>query len=288
MLSEYMWNGAMPMLNLRRLNALGNTALGMSFIRGKESLREDALFYDKLAVEIFKIKDERNNTEKSSDDSYIIVRTKFFDDTVSRILKNADMEQVVVLGVGLDVRFQRLNFNHKLKVFEIDQLEVIEFRQEIIPQLNFKTDSAFIQIGHTLSNEKSIIKVLTENNFDRTKKTLWILEGLLYYLRKAEVETLMEEISELSSDGSKILCDAINSAFLESGFTQPWITQMRKEGKGWYFGIDNYDDFFQQFGWKIKLTQPGEDNANYGRWRYKVFPVSLNHIPRYFFIEAIK
>ena len=63
---------------------------------------------------------------------------------------------------------------------------------------------------------------------------------------------------------------------------------MRKEGRGWYFGVDNYNDFFQQYGWKIKLTQPGEDNANYGRWKHKVFPVSLNDIPRYFFIEAIK
>lgn len=44
------------MIDFNRLNALGNTAIGMSFIRGKESLREDALFYDKLVVEIFKKK----------------------------------------------------------------------------------------------------------------------------------------------------------------------------------------------------------------------------------------
>ena len=149
------------MIDLRKLNSLGNTAIGMSFIRGKESLREDALFYDKLAVEIFKTKNEKNNTENSPDDSYIIIRTKFFDDTVSRILKNTDIEQVVVLGIGLDIRFQRLNLNQKLKIFEIDQPEVIQFRQEFIPQLNFKTSNTFVQIGLTFSNEKSLAKELT-------------------------------------------------------------------------------------------------------------------------------
>ncbi|MTK12818.1 MAG: class I SAM-dependent methyltransferase [Clostridiaceae bacterium] len=166
------------MIDFNRLNALGNTAIGMSFIRGKESLREDALFYDKLAVEIY---NKKNNIEKSIDDSYIIVRTKFFDDTVSRILKNTDFEQVVVLGIGLDIRFQRLDFKKKLKVFEIDQPEVIQFRQEVIPQLNFKNSNAFVQIGLTFSNEKSLVKELTKNDFDKTKKTLWVLEGLLCY-----------------------------------------------------------------------------------------------------------
>ena len=65
------------MIDLRKLNSLGNTAIGMSFIRAKESLREDALFYDKLAVEIFKSRNKKNNAQNSTDDSYIIIRTKF-------------------------------------------------------------------------------------------------------------------------------------------------------------------------------------------------------------------
>lgn len=35
----------------------------------------------------------------------------------------------------------------------------------------------------------------------------------------------------------------IRLALLESNFTQSWITQMHKEGRGWYFRIDNYNDF---------------------------------------------
>lgn len=275
------------MMDFKKLSALGNTAIGMSFIRGNESLREDALFYDKLATEIFKTKNERN-TDNSSDDSYIIVRTKFFDDTVSKIIKNIDIEQVAILGIGLDIRFQRLNLNHKLKIFEVDQPEVIQFRQEVIPKLGFNSSNSFVQVGITFSSEKSLTKELIKNDFDITKKTLWILEGLLYYLKKTEVEILMTEISELSTNESRILCDGINLAFLESKFTQPFLTQMHKKGSGWYFGIDDYTSFFQKFGWETKLTQPGEDEANYGRWRYKVFPLDLNNIPRYLFIESIK
>ncbi len=99
----------------------------------------------------------------------------------------------------------------------------------------------------------------------------------------------MIDLNRLNALGNTAIgMSFIRLAFLESNFTQSWIKQMHKERRGWYFGIDNYNDFFKQFGWKIKLTQPGEENANYGRWRYKVFPVRLNHISRYFFIEAIK
>jgi hypothetical protein len=52
--------------------------------------------------------------------------------------------------------------------------------------------------------------------------------------------------------------------------------------------MDDPEDFLARRDWKATLTQPGETDANYGRWSYPVIPRMIPHMPREWFVTAQK
>jgi len=140
---------------------------------------------------------------------YMIARTACFDDHFIDALNNR-IPQIVLLCTGFDsrpYRFEKLN--RGTKIIELD----------IAPTLNRKTNclkKARIDIPEHVSfvpidfDKESLPAVLKKAGFDTHKRTLFLWEGVSYYLEQESVNTMLEFVSH-SAQNSIILFDYIIS-----------------------------------------------------------------------------
>ncbi|RAV18149.1 SAM-dependent methyltransferase [Mycolicibacterium sp. GF69] len=125
------------------------------------------------------------------------VRTKYFDSYFRAA--EAGIGQIVLLAAGLDSRAYRLDWADGTVVFELDQPQVLEFKQQTLA-------------GHTPRAARREVAVdlrddwpqaLRDNGFDPAKPSAWIAEGLLIYLPAGAQRQLFTGIDSLAAPGSR-------------------------------------------------------------------------------------
>lgn len=125
-----------------------------------------------------------NMTRPTSSLSRIATRTRVFDCFVEDCLcKN--YTQVISLGAGYDFRFMRILMPSNVKIWEIDQEEVVTHKQNILEQNAVITPSNLMRVSSDITT-LSFLPLCT--GFDPRLKTCIIGEGLLYYFDAEKVE----------------------------------------------------------------------------------------------------
>ncbi|RAU92895.1 SAM-dependent methyltransferase [Mycobacterium colombiense] len=133
-------------------------------------------------------------------------RTRFFD-SFFRAATQAGIRQAVILASGLDARAYRLAWPADMTVFEIDQPQVIEFKTATLAKLDAAPTAELRTVAVDLRNDWP--KALVDAGFDQSRPTAWIAEGLLGYLPPEAQDRLLDNITALSADGSRLACEAI-------------------------------------------------------------------------------
>jgi methyltransferase (TIGR00027 family) len=131
----------------------------------------------------------------------IAVRTKFFDDAFLDAMA-AGIRQAVILASGLDSRAYRLPWPPGSVVFEIDQQAVIDFKTQTLSALGATPAATHRPIAVDLRDDWPA--ALRANGFDPAVPTAWIAEGLLAYLPPDAQDRLFDNITALSSTGSRL------------------------------------------------------------------------------------
>ncbi|HTX96723.1 MAG TPA: class I SAM-dependent methyltransferase [Mycobacterium sp.] len=133
-------------------------------------------------------------------------RTRFFD-SFFRDATRAGIRQAVILASGLDARAYRLAWPADMTVFEIDQPQVIEFKTSTLAKLGAVPQADLRTVAVDLRHDWP--KALVEAGFDTSRPTAWIAEGLFGYLPPTAQDRLLDNITALSADGSRLACEAI-------------------------------------------------------------------------------
>ncbi|GBF78989.1 SAM-dependent methyltransferase [Aphanothece sacrum] len=266
------------MSEIKKLVSL--TSLFMAAGRAIENEREDRLFEDPFArqlagEETFELlkrdKDIVTNTKKNS--HYIPVRTRFFDDFI--INSVSQCHQIVILGAGMDTRAFRLNLPENSHIYEIDQAEVLEHKNAILKDISPKSHR------HTIKADLRFpwIHLLLESGYCQDQPSIWLLEGLLYYLTEMEVYQLLKNISDVSAINSYLGADLVNKKSLEGD---------SKVMKTWRSGFDEPEVLFNDYGWTVSVVEPGDEKAHFGRYIDKNPPRNILNIPRVFLATGRK
>jgi methyltransferase (TIGR00027 family) len=132
---------------------------------------------------------------------YFGLRTRVLDDFLLRQVR-AGTRQVVLLGAGLDTRAYRLDWPHACTVFEVDQQDVLAFKDRVLDGLGAVPTAGRITIGVDL--RRAWVGALTGAGFDPAVPTAWLAEGLLLYLPHAAERALIEAVDGLSAAGSAL------------------------------------------------------------------------------------
>ncbi|HEX2402467.1 MAG TPA: class I SAM-dependent methyltransferase [Mycobacterium sp.] len=131
----------------------------------------------------------------------LTARTRYFDGFLTEAT-NAGIRQVVILASGLDARGYRFAWPAGTVVFEIDQPEVLAFKAATLAELNTAPTAEVRTVGIDLRHDWPA--ALREAGFDTTKPCAWTAEGLLPFLPAEAQNRLLDNITALSIDGSRL------------------------------------------------------------------------------------
>jgi methyltransferase (TIGR00027 family) len=226
--------------------------------------------------------------EGRSDDSVVpmVIRTRFFDDFLGDTCREQAIRQVVLMAAGLDTRAFRLNWPDGTQLFELDQADVLTYKEHILGSAGARPACQRHSIQADLTDpwQEGLIRA----GFAPQQPSIWLLEGFLFYLPNAGVAHILDEVSGLAVAGSWIGCDVINSTMLTSSWTRPWVDMQAKMGAPWTGTTDDPVGFLAARGWTASLTQAGAPDANYGRWPLPVIPTTMPDMPHNWFVTARK
>lgn len=143
---------------------------------------------------------------------FIITRTRLFDSLLLQQVE-AGVRQVVLLGAGYDTR--PLRFAAKLRdlsVFEVDFPGTQFYKRARLKKTGAAHSHGITFIPLDL-NRKSFDKVLLQHGFSPRLKTVFLWEGVSYYLPQPAVERVLEFVSGCAM-GSSIVFDYATRDFV--------------------------------------------------------------------------
>jgi methyltransferase (TIGR00027 family) len=198
----------------------------MAAARARESERADRLFYDPLAAALAGPEGfawlERMESAARSDGPglYPVIRTRFFDDFLMDSCSRLGMRQVVLAAAGLDTRAFRLNWPPGTHLFEMDLPEVLDAKEEVIEAAGAEASCERHTVRVDL-REATWPEALLASGYRPERPSVWIIEGLLYYLIRAAVHGLLETVGSLTVAGSLLGLDVMNRGLFFSPAAWP-------------------------------------------------------------------
>lgn len=137
---------------------------------------------------------------------YVIARTAFFDGIFIDAL-NKNIPQIVLLGAGYDSRAYRFaNLNSATKIIELDIAPTQNRKKECLKkaQIDIPKHVTLVPINF---NKESLKDILEKAGYDNHEKTLFLWEGVSYYLESESVDATLKFVSHSSHNESVIALD---------------------------------------------------------------------------------
>ncbi|MGA5499453.1 class I SAM-dependent methyltransferase [Streptomyces cinereoruber] len=198
---------------------VGLTALLVAAARAIETHRHDSLAQDIYAehfvraapacadwpVRIEQVPDGDGDPLWGRFARYFGLRTRVLDDFLIEAV-GTPARQVVLLGAGLDTRAFRLHWPSDVVVFEIDRAGVLAFKEQVLTDLSAAPTVKRVSVPVDLRADW--VTALTTAGFDPAAPSVWLAEGLLFYL-PGPVETyLVDMVDRLTTGGSALAFEA--------------------------------------------------------------------------------
>ena len=200
----------------------------------------------------------------------VVARTRFIDDIVLQYIEEG-LIQIVILGAGYDSRAYRIEgIKENVTVFEVDDPFTQQIKiQKILDLLGEKPRHVkYVPIDFI----KDDLKVcLLENGYDLTKQTLFIMEGLTFYLPAETLDGILVFIAKHTGPQSAIVFDYLPPSVISGTSDRPegknsWI-EVQRSGEHYRFGLEHNElaAFLAQRGFELK------DNVNAPACKDKYF-----------------
>jgi methyltransferase (TIGR00027 family) len=137
---------------------------------------------------------------------YMICRTAYFDRVFRDALKD-NFPQIVVLGAGYDTRAYRYaELNQGTKIFELDIGPTQDRKLQCLKKARIAIPGA-VSLVPINFNKESLQVVLEGAGYDAGRKTLFLWEGVTYYLEADAVAETLGFVSQFGVEGNAIAFD---------------------------------------------------------------------------------
>lgn len=137
---------------------------------------------------------------------YMIARTAYFDGLFVDALEK-DFPQIVLMGAGYDTRAYRFaKLNRGTKIFELDIAPTQNQKKKYLKKVRIEIPPG-VKLVPIDFNQESLGDVLKKAGFDVQEKTLFIWEGVTYYLDPESVDATLNFVSGFAQPDSMIAFD---------------------------------------------------------------------------------
>jgi methyltransferase (TIGR00027 family) len=187
---------------------------------------------------------------------WVIARTKYIDD----IFVHAGIEgfsQILLFGAGFDSRGVRFQSELKdAKIFELDAptTQTMKIEQYRKRGIDVPSNLTFVPINF---EKESVAQKLNEAGFTQGMKTLFVLEGVLQYLKPESACATFETIKDQAGKGSWLVFDYAHASVLHGKENQQgeegMMKRLDKYGESWQFGLEEaeVEPLLNKYGFQI-------------------------------------
>lgn len=196
--------------------------------------------------------------------SSIIARVRYFDDFLEKFIEE-ELEQLVILGAGYDTRAYRIEeLKGKIKVFEVDHPNTQSFKVQKLEEIFGSIPEHVVYVPVDFEIE-SFGQKLSDKGYDPSKKTLFVMEGLVMYIPPKAIAETLSFIVENSGKGSAVIFDYYPESVVDGTCKLEIGDNIRnfliKQGEPLQFGIkeEKIEDFLAEFGFSNIKNVTSED-----------------------------
>lgn len=196
--------------------------------------------------------------------SSIMARVRYFDDFIKKSISEG-LEQLVILGAGYDTRAYRLDeLKNGVQIFEVDHPNTQSFKIEKINEMFGSTPENVTYVPMDFEIQE-LGQRLIEDGYDSSKKTLFIMEGLVMYIPPKAVAKTLLFIVENSAQGSEVIFDYYPQSVVDGTCNHEIGNNIRNHlinlGEPLQFGIneEEIEIFLLEFGFSDITNVTSED-----------------------------
>jgi methyltransferase (TIGR00027 family) len=234
---------------------VGNTALGAAVCRLIEQYQPEQkrLFDDPLVKDLvsgpvrvlMQMAAMRSFTIRQTDAitpgifGAQVCRARYIDDAVQTIVENG-VDQLVILGAGLDTRPYRLPRIERVRVFEVDLPDAQdEKKKNLIKRLGkLPTLVTYLPVDF---DTQTLDTVFSGTGYDSARPAVFIWEGVTQYLSEEQVRQTLAFVGK-SAPGSVILFTYVLRSIIDGSSKIPgadkMLQRMEKNNSNWAFGLE--------------------------------------------------
>jgi methyltransferase (TIGR00027 family) len=197
--------------------------------------------------------------------SSAIGRTRFIDDVVERAAAGAT--QLVLLGAGYDCRPYRLPGLRSVRVFEVDQPEMLALRRaRLVGKPPLARDVSGVPIDFTRDDLRAR---LVDAGFDEQAPTIFVWEGVTNYLPEPAVADVLRFIGGCGGGGTLVFTyvhRGVIDGTLRFEGAEKVLRNVQRLGEPWKFGLvpGETREYLRRFG--IDLTEDAGADEYRGRY----------------------
>ncbi|EST39297.1 hypothetical protein N566_02730 [Streptomycetaceae bacterium MP113-05] len=284
-------------------DAVARTALLTTALRARETERPDRLYEDPYAARLVgsmgaqlfgQVSDTTVPHRPQTGDrlpstvDYNAIRTRFFDDWLLARVAGADGQgpvQIVMAASGMDTRPYRLPWAAPVRLFELDRPAVLDAKEAALRDAPVHPHVTRVTVPADLLQD-DWTDDLCAAGYRPDVPSVWLLEGLLYYIPEDAAREVLSRVSRLTAPGSEVAADLVSATALTAPVMAPLLEMFQQWGCPWLFGHDDPEGLFAEYGLKAEALQPGEEGADFGRWPDPVHPRDVPGVPRVFYAHG--
>jgi methyltransferase (TIGR00027 family) len=240
------------------------TAEGIALIRALESIKpaDQRICFDPLAryfvsgwmflLASFFLKIGYAEKRGPGTREFLIARTRYIDDYLRSSLMSG-LQQLVILGAGYDSRPYRFEELRQKRVFEVDHPATQRRKVAKLAKMPNICSNKVTYLAIDFDKEKLDV-CLYGNGFNKNLKTLFIWEGVTYYITSESVDKTLDFISKNTACGSSVVFDYAYSSAIDGTLKRGEVSSMRRSskftGEKMIFGIEEgtIEEFLKRRG----------------------------------------
>ncbi len=139
------------------------------------------------------------------------------------------IDQIVILGAGLDTRAHRLDALSSATVYEVDHPDTQANKRARAASLPLRADAlCYVPVDFT---HDSLSLRLDEHGHDPSRRTFWIWEGVVPYLERAAIRATLQAVAERSAAGSELATTYATPALIWMRHTK-WLVSLGMRALG--------------------------------------------------------
>ncbi|MCF2527350.1 class I SAM-dependent methyltransferase [Yinghuangia soli] len=230
--------------------AVQATSDWMSVVRDDESRRPDAYLHDPHAHLLAggrAVAEVAYLREIGAPFGVVIGRGRFGDAVIGRALGDG-VRQIVELAAGSGTRAWRLGLPGDVSWYEVDLTGQLAAKEAALENASVTARCRRRSVDADLRTDWAA--ALANAGHDAAQPTVWIAEGLFYYLFRDDALAILRTVTGLSAAGSHLVFDVPHTDFARDPDKAALMTYLVEYGSPFVGAAEHPDELLPVGAWK--------------------------------------